>query len=61
MKKQMTSDQFDAAFEAFALETEYGQFIMANGDRPIGNGDMLLAAMEDLYMYEDFRASLVAQ
>lgn len=55
----MTSDEFDAAFEAFELETEYAQFIMANGDRPIGNGDMLIEAMESLYLYEEFRASLV--
>lgn len=59
MKNKMTSDQFDIAFEAFELESEYADFIMAAGDRPIGNGDMLIEAMEGLYLYEEFRASLV--
>jgi hypothetical protein len=32
---------------------------MANSDRPIYNGDSLIRLQEGLYMYEDFRASLV--
>lgn len=33
---------------------EYAEFIMANGDRLICNGDMLLAAVEDGYLFDEF-------
>ena len=56
----MTSDAFDLAFQNFDLEAEYADFIMAHGDRPIGNGGALIRAMEGLYLYEEFRASMVA-
>ena len=59
MKKQMTDMEFDRAFEAFELDTAYAEFLMANSDRPIYNGDSLIRLQEGLYMYEDFRASLV--
>lgn len=34
--------------------TEYADFIMANGDRPVGNGDMLTELMEEGYLFEEF-------
>ena len=33
---------------------EYAEFIMANGDRLICNGNMLLEAMEDGYLFDEF-------
>jgi len=35
---------------------EYVQFIMENctGDRPISNGDALLCAVEDGYLFDEF-------
>jgi ASC-1-like (ASCH) protein len=29
------------------------------GDRIIANGDMLLVAMEDMYLYEEFKESML--
>jgi hypothetical protein len=55
----MTDMEFDRAFEAFELDTAYAEFLMVNSDRPIYNGDSLIRLQEGLYMYEDFRASLV--
>jgi hypothetical protein len=42
---------------------KYAEFIMSNskGDPPIGNGDMLIEAMEDAYMWEDFLISIGAK
>ncbi len=37
----------------------YADFIMNNpDDRPICNGDMLLEAMEDGYLFDEFLASI---
>jgi hypothetical protein len=54
----MTYDEFDERFDSdedmYALYMEY---ILENcqGERPIGNGDMLIEAAEDGYLYEAFR------
>ena len=42
------------------LEEMYAEYIMDNrsGDRLICNGDALIGAMEDGYLYDDFIASL---
>lgn len=37
---------------------EYSSYIIAHGDRPVGNGDMLLELMEEGYMFEEFLASI---
>ena len=37
---------------------EYMEFIMTNGERMICDGDMLLDAAEDGYLFEEFLASI---
>ena len=46
----------EAELEELSYSEEYAEFIMSNcdGDRIICNGDGLLAAMEDLYLWEEF-------
>lgn len=54
----MTYDEFDANFDTdFLLQDKYAEYIMENchGERIIGNGDMLIDAMESGYLYEEFR------
>jgi hypothetical protein len=51
-------EQFDNQYdEDYNLQDLHMQYIMENchGDRMIGNGDMLIEALEDGYLYEDFR------
>lgn len=47
-------------FEAGLLDDQYAEYIMTHcaGDRLICNGDMLLLAMEDGYLADDFLKSL---
>lgn len=40
--------------DSLGESSEYAEFIMANGDRVICNGDMLLDAMEDGYLFDEF-------
>ena len=59
----MTYDDFDAMFDDdFAIQDMYAQYIMENcqGERGIGNGDMLIEAMESGYHYEEFRDDYLA-
>lgn len=54
----MTYDEFDALYDSSDdLVTLHCDYIMENchGERAIGNGDMLINAMEDGYLYEEFR------
>ena len=62
-KKFQTVEEFEEAFEDCRLDMEYSEYIMENchGDRIIGNGDMLIEAMEAYYLYEDFRDSMVVE
>lgn len=51
-------EEFDNRYnEDYDLQDLHMQYIMENchGDRMIGNGDMLIEALEDGYLYEDFR------
>jgi len=43
-----------------AVSDEYADFIIeqSKGDRPICNGDMLIEAMEDGYLFDEFLASI---
>jgi hypothetical protein len=61
MTKFVTVAAFEEAYEDGRLDMEYSEFIMNNcgGDRVIGNGDQLILAMEDFYLYEDFRDSML--
>lgn len=57
----MTLEEFDAAFDNLELDDQYSEYIMehCHGDRIICNGDTLIRAMEDGYLFEAFRDSLV--
>ena len=57
----MTLIEFEQKLENWELEDQYAEYIMdhAAGDRVICNGDTLLAAMEDGYLLEDFKDSIV--
>ena len=41
-------------WEALGYSDEYANYIMAKGDRPLCNGDMLTEAMEDGYLFDEF-------
>lgn len=53
----MTHDEFDIYFDKVDLNEEYMEYIMENchGERHIGNGDDLIIASEEGYLYEEFR------
>lgn len=53
----MTNDEFDIYFEEADLFNEYMEYIMENchGERMICNGDSLVVAAEEGYLYEAFR------
>lgn len=57
----MTELEFEVAFDNCELDEQYAEYIMehAGGDRVICNGDTLLLAMEDFYLFEDFKDSMV--
>ena len=59
----MTEQEFEVAFELARLDSEYAQYIMDNsgGDRLICNGDTLIEAMEDFYLYDSFKDSMVTK
>jgi len=62
-KKFQTVEEFEEAFDDCRLDMEYSEYIMENchGERIIGNGDALIAAMEEGYLYEDFRDTMVIE
>jgi hypothetical protein len=53
----MTNDEFNVYFDKVDLSEEYMVYIMENchGERSIGNGDDLIIASEEGYLYEEFR------
>lgn len=53
----MTYEEFDVYFDEADLFDSYMEYIMENchGDRAIGNGDDLIVAAEEGYLYEAFR------
>ena len=53
----MTYDEFDFYFDSADLHDEYMEYIMENchGERVICNGDALIVASEEGYLYEEFR------
>jgi len=59
----MTEAEFEAKWDNLEFDEEYAEYIMANchGERAIGNGDMLIRAMEDGYLYESFKESKVTE
>jgi len=57
----MTEAEFEKAFDNYELEDEYAAYIVehASDDRIICNGDTLLVAMEDGYLFDEFKDSMV--
>ena len=57
----MTEAEFETKWDNLEFDSEYAEYIMNNchGDRMIGNGDMLITAMEDGYLYESFKDSKI--
>jgi hypothetical protein len=53
----MTENTFENKFDNGDLYEQYAEYLMAN--RNIGNGNMLIKAMENQDMYEEFKLSLV--
>lgn len=53
----MTEEEFERAMDRFELDDEYSEYIMARA--PIGNGEMLIRAMESGDWYEGFRGLMV--
>lgn len=51
----MAGAKFDELYDTYKLDSEYADYIMYHGDRMIGNGDMLIEAQEDGYLFEEFR------
>jgi hypothetical protein len=48
-----------ALLDRLSTSQEYGEYIMehCHGERSIGNGDALICAMEEFYLWEEFLAS----
>lgn len=59
----MTHDEFDRYFDEVDLNDAYMKYIMENchGERTIGNGDDLIIASEQGYLYEAFRDDYTAK
>lgn len=58
----MTLEEFETLYEDSELDTAYAMFIMTHADpseRMICNGDHLVEAMEDEFLFEEFKESLV--
>ena len=57
----MTEEEFETKWDNLELEDEYAEYIMNNchGERAIGNGDMLIRAMEDGYLFDSFKDSKI--
>lgn len=60
----LTRLEFDDAFDNEMYDDEYMEYIQENADpnvRPIYNGDSLLAAFEDQYLFEEFREFILTR
>lgn len=58
----MTYDEFDNLYDSnYDLQDQHSEYILENchGERNIGNGDMLIEALEDGYLYEEFRDNYI--
>ena len=57
----MTELEFYHLFDNGELDDQYAEYIMENchGERVICNGDTLIEAMEDLYLLESFKESIL--
>lgn len=59
--KKVSLEEFEYRLDQGLLDEEYAEFIMEQpaGERVICNGDDLLSAMEDGYLFDEFRDHLV--
>lgn len=59
----MTEDEFEYKWDNYEFDDEYSEYIMNNchGERIICNGDTLIQAMEDGYLYEAFKETKVTK
>jgi hypothetical protein len=59
----MNRSEFEMMFNNMELDSAYADFIMEHcaGDRVICNGDTLVEAMEDMYLFEDFADTMVTE
>ena len=60
----MNYEKFDELYnDSFDIQDLHMEYIMENchGDRTICNGDSLIIALEDGYLYEDFRDDYIAK
>ncbi len=55
----MTEEEFDIRWNNYEFDDEYSEFIIkhAGGQRIICNGDTLIKAMEDGFLYEEFKST----
>lgn len=53
----MSEEQFEELFDNGDLDEHYAEYLMSHSS--IGNGNMLIRAMENHSMYEDFKESKV--
>ena len=54
MSRKFTDQELDELM----YSDEYMEYIMANGDQPCCNGDMLIELAEDGYLFDEFINSL---
>ena len=60
MSKKLTVTEFETKMNNFELDSEYSDYIMEHcaGDRMICNGDQLILAIEDGYLYDEFKSTV---
>ena len=51
----MTEAEFEAAMEKYELDYQFSDYLMNHTNARIGNGDMLIEAMESGDYYDDFK------
>lgn len=51
----------DTELDELMYSPEYAEYIMAHGDRPCCDGDMLTSLMEEGYLWDEFVAHMEVQ
>lgn len=57
----MTEQEFEEKFDKNFLDEEYSDYLMNNTDAFIGNGDMLIRAIESGNHYEGFKDYMMGE
>jgi hypothetical protein len=55
----MSQQQFEYEVMSQFEVMQYTEFLLSNATKPICNGDTLIQAIEDGYLYEEFRDSII--